>query len=539
MAGGLEGRNPMRRVISIFLSILLLVGYPALARLRRGSMENLLPDSMKTYSLQAQNPLPALDLTGTWTGVTGFSGRKDVFTITLAKKGESYAGTITDAAGLMKQAPLEDVRITGGGLAFSFTGSLPSQDLCFQAILNPENGRLVGTWTAEVGDVGSFSMERKEGPASSFPAANTGRSGMTPYLIAAVQQVESLVADEWEKEKLGSVTVGIISGPNLIWAKSFGFADMEQKVPATPDFVYRIGSMTKQFTGLMLLQLVEAGKVHFSEPVDKFFPEIKSIQMRQPWYASPTFIQLATMTAGLDREPGGPPTFLAGPMSEWEKILIGALPQVKYVSEPDTGYLYSNVSIAVLGAALGRVAGRPYTEYVRERILAPLGMNHTVFELDSEMCGRLAKGYDVGRDGKPDPEGAARDLAAGRGYKVPNGGLFTTVKDLARFVSFQLGEGPETVLSRKVLVENMSRPVRAMLDLRAGYGIGFMVNRRRGLVIYGHAGEVAGYSAAAEFDRASGAGVVVLRNVAGGRLRVGVLADQILEAIVAAMKRAA
>jgi hypothetical protein len=76
-----------------------------------------------------------------------------------------------------------------------------------------------------------------------------------------------------------------------------------------------------------------------------------------------------------------------------------------------------------------------------------------------------------------------------------------------------------------------------MLDLRAGYGIGFMVNRRRGLVIYGHAGEVAGYSAAAEFDCASGAGVVVLRKVAGGGLRVGVLADRILETVAAAMKQ--
>ncbi len=536
----------MRKALAIFLSVLILVGPSALARIQGKPIscfeteqsQTIAPDSMERGGLHGQNPPTAPDLTGTWSGATRISGGRDVFTIILARKGQSYTGTITDAAGLMKEVPLEDVRNAGGGLAFSFTASLASQDLRMEAMLKPENGRLVGTWTAEVGDTGSLDMERKEGPAPSLSAATPVRNGMAPQLTAAVQQVEGFVADELARDNLGSVTVGIISGPDLIWAKSFGLADMEQKIPATPDTVYRIGSITKQFTGLMLLQLVEAGKVHLSEPVEKFFPEINNIQGRQPWYPSPTFVQLATMTAGLDREPGGPPTFLVGPVSEWEKVLIAALPQVKYVSEPDTRYLYSNISCAVLGAALGRVACRPYTEYVRERILAPLGMSHSGFELDAEMRGKLAKGYDVGRDGKADPEGAARDQAVGRGYKVPNGGLYTTVKDLARFVSFQLGEGPDTVLSRKALVENMSRPIMAMLDLRAGYGIGFMVNRRRGLVIYGHVGEVAGYSAVAEFDRATGAGVVVLRNVNGGRLRVGPLTDRILETVVAAMKRA-
>ena len=107
------------------------------------------------------------------------------------------------------------------------------------------------------------------------------------------------------------------------------------------------------------------------------------------------------------------------------------------------------------------------------------------------------------------------------------------MKDLARFVSFQLGEGPDAVLSRKTLTENLSRTNSSMLDLRAGYGIGFMVTRRKELVIYGHDCQVAGYSAAAQFDRASGAGVVVLRNISGGKFRVGVLADRILETLAA------
>ena len=356
-----------------------------------------------------------------------------------------------------------------------------------------------------------------------------------PPLATAIAEVERLTTAEFANDSLGSVTVAIVSGPDLIWVKSFGLADIERKIPATPDSVHRIGSMTKQFTGVMLLQLVEAGKVHLSEAVEQYFPEINTVQGRQPWYPSPTFVQLATMTSGLDREPANPFTYTVGPVSDWEKVLIAALPHVKYVSEPDTRYLYSNISYAVLGAALGRVARRPYVDYVRERILTPLSMTHTAFELDTEMRARLAKGYDVNDDGTLDPRDAEREHA-GRGYKVPNGGLYTTARDLARFVSFQLGEGPDTVLSRRARVDNLSRTNSSMLDLRAGYGIGFMVNRRGALVIYGHGGDVAGYSAAAQFDRASRVGVVVLSNVSGGQLRVGLLADRLLEAVAAAVK---
>jgi CubicO group peptidase (beta-lactamase class C family) len=172
--------------------------------------------------------------------------------------------------------------------------------------------------------------------------------------------------------------------------------------------------------------------------------------------------------------------------------------------------------------------------YVNERILVPLGMTHSGFELNAEMRTRLAKGYEVD-GGKIDSSTSVRELA-GRGYKVPNGGLFTTVGDMARFVSFELGEGPESVLGRTTLAANLTRTNSAMLDLTAGYGIGFMVNRRGNMIIYGHAGDVTGYSAAAQFDRASRTGVVVLSNVQGSQLRVGPLADRLLEVIAAAAR---
>jgi len=89
---------------------------------------------------------------------------------------------------------------------------------------------------------------------------------------------------------------------------------MERKIPASADTIYRIGSITKQFTALMLLQLVQAGKVQLSDPVAKYFPEVNQIPRRFPDAPPITLVQLATHTAGLAREPGDLATYLKGPL---------------------------------------------------------------------------------------------------------------------------------------------------------------------------------------------------------------------------------
>jgi CubicO group peptidase (beta-lactamase class C family) len=113
-----------------------------------------------------------------------------------------------------------------------------------------------------------------------FMLSAIGQAPVAPDLRGAIEQVDALAAAEFAKDNRGSVTVGIVSGPELVWTKSYGYADMEKKTPATKDTVYRIGSITKQFTGLMLLQLVEAGKVRLSDPVEKYFPEVNKVEGR-------------------------------------------------------------------------------------------------------------------------------------------------------------------------------------------------------------------------------------------------------------------
>ena len=363
---------------------------------------------------------------------------------------------------------------------------------------------------------------------ASAPAPVATQSPLAP----ALERVEQLASAEFAKDPRGALTIGVVSRDRLVWSKSYGEADVEKKVAATPNSVYRIGSITKQFTGLMLLQLVEKGRVHLTDPVEKYLPEINRIQGREPRWPAVTLLQLATMTSGIDREPEDLPTFLVGPVSSWEQTTIKALARTRYAHEPGTKYLYSNIGYAALGAALARAAGRPFTDYVRDEILAPLAMERTAFTLAPEIAPHLAKGYAV-RHNELDGSAPEREHE-GRGYKVPNGALYTTVGDLAKFLAFELGHGPSSVLSEKTREENYSRVYSASGSLDSGYGVGFQTTRRGTVVAIGHGGSVAGYNAAAHVHRPSQTGVIVLRNVGGGPVSVGGLALRALEIMATA-----
>lgn len=347
---------------------------------------------------------------------------------------------------------------------------------------------------------------------------------------------DSLVSAEFARDSVGSLTVGVIKGSLLAWTRSLGYADMKARRLADRNTVYRIGSVTKPFTAVMLLQLVAAGRVQLSDLVERYLPEVRRIADRPAGARPFTFLQLATMTAGLAREPDDAGPFWTGPVAAWERSLRAAPPHTRYTSFPGTEYSYSNIGYAILGAALARAAGEPYVEWERAHVFRPLGMNRTRFELDPTIASDLAVGYEVEDDGTRDDTTAAHEARAGRGYKVPNGAIFTTVDDLARFVSFELGRGPESVLPRSSLDDAFGGIVATEASLQRGYGLGFMAMQRDGYPIVGHDGSVPGYRAAMYFDRHAQIGVVVLQNVAGGRQDPNRLASDILVALTSAYR---
>ncbi len=366
-----------------------------------------------------------------------------------------------------------------------------------------------------------------QGADRSFPRiAEATAEGLRPQLA----EIDAMIAAELARRPVGSVTAGVVSGKQLIWSKSYGDADREKKTPADADTIYRIGSITKMFTALMLEQLVDAGKVHLSDPVEKYFPEIKAVQGRLADAPPITLVQLATHNSGLGREPGNTQTYLTGAVADWEKTLIAALPHLQYQFEPGTRFFYSNMGYAILGAALARAAGESYVDYVPKHIFGPLGMTHSAFERNAQMLPHLSKGYQLmGPGGEVDAETAQREHETGRGYKVPNGAIYTTVGDLAHFASFLLGNGPESVLKTASLERfQQQSAVPADIELASGYGIGFEVRRREGYVAFGHGGSVAGYTSMLLMNRAKGIGVIVFSN---GAVNPTMIANRALDTL--------
>src|SRR6185436_14776348 len=118
-----------------------------------------------------------------------------------------------------------------------------------------------------------------------------------------LRSVDSIAEAEFRKDSLGSITVGVVSGRDLVWAKSYGYVDRARQHLATPQTVYRVASITKQVTAIMLMQLADKRVVSLSEPASLRFPEIRKVRGAADIAIDrvPTLLQLATMNSGLTR----------------------------------------------------------------------------------------------------------------------------------------------------------------------------------------------------------------------------------------------
>lgn len=149
-------------------------------------------------------------------------------------------------------------------------------------------------------------------------------------------------------------------------------------------------------------------------------------------------------------------------------------------------------------------------------------MTHSALERNAAMLPHLAKGYVVMGPKQVDSEMPQRENDRGRGYKVPNGALYTTVGDLAHFASFLMDQGPESVLKTSALEAFQTEMiVPADVGLTNGYGLGFIVSRREGYVAFEHGGAVAGYTATLTINRAKGIAVIVFSNGAANPGSIG------------------
>lgn len=233
--------------------------------------------------------------------------------------------------------------------------------------------------------------------------------------------IAGLVDREMSDHEITGISIALIDDQKIVWQKGFGFADLENKIPATPETIYRAGSISKVFTAAATMQLAEQGKIDIDQPLVKALPEF-SIKSRFPDAAPVTPRNVMTHHSGL------PSNYYRGLFvrnpDPFEKVLDDI--RDEYLSTPpNTVFSYSNLGMALLGASIEKVSGQAFNDYMGQHFFQPLGMTRSSFASRA-----VTKAYD---HNKPIEVFSLRDM--------PAANLLSNVVDLSKFVKMQFAEG--------------------------------------------------------------------------------------------------
>jgi CubicO group peptidase (beta-lactamase class C family) len=237
--------------------------------------------------------------------------------------------------------------------------------------------------------------------------------------------------------------------------EAVGWRNIENKKPMQTDSIFQIMSMTKNFTGVAVMMLVEEGKIELRRPIEDYLPEFRGIQIGEhrvgpdnvyPPMHPPTVWQLMDHTSGLGGDPDGEmadnPRTMRVPLME--AVRFYAHTHLKF--EPGARWSYSNMGIAALGRLVEVISGEDYVHFLRTRILDPLGMKDSFIFPPDEKKDRIALVYKhvegkLVRAGDETLAGDAAKYRQGAKYPAPEFGLYSTAPDLARFYQMLLNGG--------------------------------------------------------------------------------------------------
>lgn len=345
------------------------------------------------------------------------------------------------------------------------------------------------------------------GPVASEPLIDN------PEVSAALAVFDAWCEYTVHNREQPGVSIGIVYDQDLIWAKGYGHADLEKKIPATPSTAYRIASITKLFTATAILQLRDAGKLQLDDPVAK---HLDWFHLDDTFDDSPviTIRHLLTHTSGLPRELNA---------LYWDDMdfpehgeFVEMFQEASTILPRETELKYSNVGFNVLGEVVASVSGKPYPDYIKEYILEPLGMTGTEV-MPKENMPTLAKGYGFRRPGQP----RLVELFFDKKSMAPSGNMASTVEDLARFISLQFREGRAggaQILKGSTLRE-MHRVHWLRPSWKSGWGLGWSVVNVDGQERITHGGSVPGYKTFISAVPADKFGVIVLTDAEDGNPR--------------------
>ncbi len=338
------------------------------------------------------------------------------------------------------------------------------------------------------------------------------------------EQMAWLIRREMAQNNIQGLSLALIDDQQVVWADGFGYADTAARLPATADTVYRIGSVSKLFTTISALQLVEQGRLELDRPLQQYIPDF-SLRSRFSNAKPITLRSIMTHHSGI------PSDHLKGMWTPQPQPIstLPALIKDDYAAyPPNTVLSYSNLGMSLLGLAVQNVSGQEFCSHLQQQLLQPLGMQQTSCSTALPQTASTARAYS-GSTQRLEPP--LRD--------TPAGGVNGSVRDMSRFVRMVLAQGeldgqriikPETV--REMLTSQNST---VALDRSFRIGLGWMLGGLGGINIQ-QAGPVAHHAGATLYHRAQlvllpdvKLGIVVLSNTDSAQQSVNTIAAEALK----------
>ena len=323
-------------------------------------------------------------------------------------------------------------------------------------------------------------------------------------LKEAYSRLDAYIAREMRDKGIPGLSLALTDRNGLLRTSTYGYADVKLKKPVTQETEFEIGSISKSFTAISLLQLSEQGKFDPRKPITKYLPWF-SVHSN---YTPISGHDLMSHSAGLPRDRDDIPSSLyqaAGVRDRWTGY------------EPGKHFAYSNIGYQIMGYLLEEITGKSSAENVRERIVQPLGMSHTEPLFTHDTYVRLATGYAPLYDDRPNRAPSPLIEATWLEYAAGDGAIVSTASDMAIYLRMLLNRGNAPtgrIISEDsftLLTQHASRESEG-----EWYGYGMSSWTADGHNYIGHAGGMVGYSSKLQGDMDDGLGVIALVNFPGG-----------------------
>jgi CubicO group peptidase (beta-lactamase class C family) len=323
-----------------------------------------------------------------------------------------------------------------------------------------------------------------------------------------MQAIDAYLESKLRQYRIPGLALAIVKGDRVVHLKGFGMAD-PQKRSVTPDTPFILGSVSKSFTALAIMQLVGAGKVNLDTSVQKYLPWFSITDQKAA--SQITVRHLLNQISGISTHTGR--EMFDDNSEEAIANYVRNLKTARLSQPVGKEFQYSNSNYTILGAIVQTVSGMSYEEYIQQHIFTPLEMRHSY--TSQERAQKATPPLSIGNRfwfGYPVATEVAYDRA-----QLPAGSLIASVEDMAHYLIVHLNDGRYkdiALLSRPSMAE-LHKPAAEIAD-SVFYAMGWFVRKVNDIPIVSHSGTVANYSANITLIPSEKLGIALLINVYPG-----------------------